>query len=236
MRPPCEAALETERWKTSATQLCSAMPQAEALLREPHRHDCNMLRYKPAFPWGAALCSGALQPGWVRVALAGTAAVIAWPSHAQWLLEPTSSHHTNPSKSCLPEAALTSRCTPRGTVIFNKGFYNINIDFDTVKTYSFLIPTNPLERSQEQRKKLCRKVAVSLFHNVNPSFIRKLSARLHLAILTGSCHFAGQQLQPTMLSYLWPKTTWNTCIITTAHTTHISSATHGQDEAHWYIQ
>lgn len=242
MRPVCASALEMGRWKTAAAQasllqLCSAMPQAEALLREPHWHNCNVLRYEPAFLWGAAVC-GALQPGWIEVVLAGAASVIAWPSYAPWLLEPASSCCANPSKSCLPESVLTSMCMPHGTVIFNKGFYNINIDFDIVKTCSFLIPTDILECLQEQCRKLCRKVAVSLLHKVNPSFIRKISTRLDLAILTGSCHFPGQQLQPTVLSYLLFHTTWNTCMLTTAHTIPISSATwvHGQDEARCYTQ
>ena len=146
MHPPCAGALETEQPNNAAAQVtwlqpCSAMPQAEALFREPHRRGCNMLRHKPAFLWGAALCRGALQPQRTGAALAGTAADIAWPRHAWQLLEPACCCHTSPFKSCFPETVLTSGRTSCGTVVFNKGFYNINIDFDTVKTCSSLIPT-----------------------------------------------------------------------------------------------
>lgn len=128
MHPPSAAAPETERPKTTAAQVislqpCSAMPWAEDAQRTPPVR---------------------LQYVWVQVSFSrGTAAWMNRGSGGQdsqaihsgcWNLLPAVV--TNPSKSCLPEMC---ECTSHGTVIFNKGFYNINIDFDMVKTRLFLI-------------------------------------------------------------------------------------------------
>lgn len=67
-------------------------------------------------------------------------------------------------------------------------------------------------------QKVCGKEAVSFFHNVNPSFIRKLLTRLHFAIKTGSCHFPGQELQAHHI--VIPVTQNNMKYVHNDHSTH----------------